>query len=555
MDPLATILGGLGLFFIGVKFIGENLRRMTGRRFRALARRATNNPVLAAGLGCLSGALTQSTSAVTFIAVGLSTAGLVETPRVLPLVIWANLGTAALVMAATLNIHAFILVLLAVTGACYFMDLHRTAQGRHLLGALLGLGLLFLGLDLLKSGTTPLREIEILREFVAFAATSLPIAFLIGVLLTLVTQSSATVSVIAVTLVSAGIFDMSEAIPVVLGSGLGSGLSVWFLASNLSGTPKQLVNLQLATKVTGALVLAPVVLLERATDLPLATHWAGALSPDPARQLAWIYLFYQIAACLGVTLALGPIRRLIERFQPANEEESLSRPLYLHDSALEAPETALTLVSREQGRMLAHLVAALDNLRPDMAHRTDLPHHTVLLSASRTLGEEIQGFLTDLIDRGPARRTVEDAVIAQNRVAMLLDLRDTVRALIAEIEEEDRLSPDMASLAHALVESLHLTLGLLAEETVTQDRFGLDTLVAMTADRSEMMERTRRDLINGSRTVGPGSQELLFASTAHFERAQWLIHRCAMLSRLRLEEDEAGDSISPLPAVQPPPAA
>lgn len=279
MDPVITILGGLGLFFIGVKLIGENLKRMAGKRFRAFARRTTDSPPLAALLGTLSGALTQSTSAVTFIATGLVAAGLAETRKVMPLVVWANLGTVVLVMAATLNLRDFILILLTLTGLCYFLDLHKGPQWRPLLGALLGLCLLFLGLDMVKSGAAPARSIEIVQEFVTFSATSLFIAFLTGTLLTLVTQSSATVSVIAVTLVSTGILGMDQTVMIIYGSGVGSGLSVWFLASNISGTPKQLVNLQMTTKMAGALILVPLFLLEKGTGVPLFSPGSRTCRP------------------------------------------------------------------------------------------------------------------------------------------------------------------------------------------------------------------------------------------------------------------------------------
>ncbi|WP_413203541.1 Na/Pi cotransporter family protein [Rhodospirillum sp. A1_3_36] len=533
MDPVATILGGLGLFFIGVKLIGDNLKRMTGKRFRALARKTTNSPILAAGLGTLSGALTQSTSAVTFIATGLVTAGLVEPRKAMPLVIWSNLGTAALVMAATLNIHAFILSLLAATGLCYFMDLHKATQWRALLGAMLGLGLLFLGLDLMKSGTEPLRTIAIVRDFVTFSSTSLFIAFLIGALLTLVAQSSATVSVIAVTLVSTGILGMDQTVMIIYGAGVGSGLSVWFLASNLSGTPKRLVNLQMVTKMAGAVVLIPLFLVEKTWGTPLVLEWVAGLTAEPARQAAWIYLIYQIAATVTVTLLSRPLAALIERLQPPGEEETLSRPQYLEESALDSPETAIDLVDREQARMVSHMVAALNNLRPDMAHLEDLPHHGLLLTATQALGEEIQGFLAELTDQEQSRHILEAAVVAQNRVSLLLDLRDTIGEMIKAVEEEDQIAPEVAPLAHALMESLHLTLEMLAEETVSGDPMSLDTLVALTGDRSDMMERTRRSLIQSSRQLDQSAQELLFATTAQFERAQWLIHRCARLTRRR----------------------
>ena len=75
MEILSTFLGGLGLFFIGIKFIGGHLKSLSGRRFRRFVAASTHRPLSAAAVGVMASGLTQSSNAVTFIAISLVTAG------------------------------------------------------------------------------------------------------------------------------------------------------------------------------------------------------------------------------------------------------------------------------------------------------------------------------------------------------------------------------------------------------------------------------------------------------------------------------------------------
>lgn len=526
MDIVLDVFGGLGLFFIGVKMIGANLKQMTGRGFRAAIARSTRNPVAAGGLGVVAGAIAQSTSAVTFVVVSLVTAGLVDARRAVPLVIWANVGTAALVMLATLNIHALVLALIGVTGVMTYAGLDKTPRLRQPLGALLGVGLLFLGLSIIKSGAAPLRDMEMAREFIAFAAESWLIAFLLGALLTLVAQSSATVSVVAVALVGIGLLEMQQTMMIIYGAGLGSGLSVWFMGANLSGLARQMVNLQLANKVLGAAVLTALFFAETVGGVPLVQALVSRLAADPAGQAAWVYLVFQLVAALGVTVVQGPLFAAIQRRTPPSTEEALSRPRHLHEEALGQPETALDMARLEEVRLLGFLAQIIDNVRRDVAPDT-LVHYDSLNEAGQVLGRTISGFLTEMIEAGAAHRTLEDAIRAQNRLALLDDLRDTVHGLVSTLDGAE-VSPALAGLTHGVVESLHFVVQSLGEQP---DADGLDMLLAMTADRGEMMERVRRTLTAGEAALGRAEQDVLYAVTTLFERGIWLVRRTAMLNR------------------------
>ena len=105
MSPLNALIFGLGLFFLGLQLVGENLRQLVGPRFRAVIKASTHSPAVGAGLGVGVGALMQSATAVTFILVSMTSSGLLSVGAAAPMVIWCNVGVTALAFVVNLNIH------------------------------------------------------------------------------------------------------------------------------------------------------------------------------------------------------------------------------------------------------------------------------------------------------------------------------------------------------------------------------------------------------------------------------------------------------------------
>lgn len=526
MDTFISIFAGLGLFFIGVKLIGGNLKQMAGRRFRALIARAVANPVAAAALGTSAGALTQSTNAVTFITINTVTAGLIRPRDALPVMIWSNVGTSALVLLATLDVHLLVLFLIGCVGVLYYLELDKSARLRHVTGALLGVGLLFLGVDFIHVGADGLKRMESVAVAIDYARNSFVLVFLVGVVVTVIAQSSATVTVVAVAMINAGLLTIDQTIFIVYGAGVGSGIGVWLMAGKLTGTPRQLAAVQVVTKFVGALVLVPLCALELSTGWPLVKALSGALSPNVDMQPAWIYFVYQIVSVGLVMAVLGPIFALVRKIYPQTLEEDLSKPRYVSTSGATEAETGLLLVQKEHQRLVTYLRDSLDAIREDAAaRRADLPRPDLLHRAGRSVGGEVGAFLTELMEETPQRDTMERLSRLYAGQELLDELADEVHGLVTHLAAHPVRNPSLQSTMASMVESLHLIVTVLEDELQAPDPFQRATLVATTSDRSEMMDRLRRELTRGDQALGKAEQETLFAVTTHFEHAIWLVRR------------------------------
>lgn len=528
MEILASLFGGMGLFFLGIRLISQHLQALAGRRMRGAVRRATSGPLATGLAGIALGALTQSSNAVTFIVTSMLSAGLLPVRRALQLVSWGNLGTAGLVLLATVDLRLAVLWLLGAVGFATFFNLDRGGRLRPLLGALFGLGLLFLGLTVLRAGAAPLRELEVVRDALALAGGNPWVPFGIACAVTLLAQSSSTVSILAIALAGAGVLDREATMMVVYGASLGSGLSVLLPAGQVSGTARQPALFQVLFKSLGTLVFLALEFLEREAGIPLVHAVLPALATDVATQVGLLFLGFQLLTAVLLAPLEAPLRWLLARLSPATTTEALARPQYLYDHALDDAATALDLVEREQARLLARLPALLDPVRVE-AGAASVPA-AGLAEASAAVERAVATFLAELLGRGCPPDLLERAVLLEARTDLIGGLRETVSELAATIgaTQQARAGDAVGGLLVRLAESLHLLLTQLDELAQAGSAEDAATLRELTSDRGEMMNGLRRRIARADPEIAYPVQELLFRATSQFERAVWLLRRLVL---------------------------
>lgn len=526
VEIFANLLAGLGLFFIEVKFIGDHMRQMAGHGFRRIVALMTDHPALAILSGMIAGALVQSSAAVTFIMTSLVSSRLITIRKAMPIVTWANVGTSLIVLLAVLDLHLAALFLIGATGICFYLNLDRNSRFRHFVGALLGLGLVLLGLILIKAGATPLKEIVWVTRFLTYTSSSYLLAFFTGAFLTFVAQSATTVSVIAIAMARLGLLGIDQTVMVIYGSNLGSGLSTWFMASNLRGTARQLAVFQAVFKTIGALVFVLLFYTELYLRIPGIQNLVKHLSSDFGRQMAYLYFLFQLSAAIIVSLLTPLIQRWLERFSPATAEEELSRTQFIYPQAIEEAETALDLVEKELLRLVKHLPEFLDAVREETAGTATVDAAT-LRKAVHSVSTEVAAFITDLMEQQQSRNSLERALNFQRRTETIISIAETLDDLVAAILKANE-AEELSVLTGRMSEALHLILTSAYDSVETPNAENREILLQLTADRGQMMARLRRSFLEG-KTLSPARQQGLMTITTLFERTIWLLRRLGML--------------------------
>lgn len=523
---IAPILAGLGLFFSGVHLISANLTPLAGKRFRRLLTRATMYPSLGALTGILAGIVTQSTNAVTHVTISMVSAGVIDKRRAMPIPIWAHVGASLLVMLVAVNLQIGASYIIALSGFAIYLGIDRADQIRHMIATFLGIGLLFLGIEMLKSGAGPLRDFIVGEGLFAEATRHPAILLLLGIGLTVISQSSTVTGAISVTAANIGLVDLPGACLLIYGANLGSGISHIVLARGLRDEGRQIAIMQAMQKLFGFLAVIAVLLVEWILGQPLLASAVTALANTVPGQVAWVFLLYQIAGSTICSLFLPRLVSLLERLLPPTKLEMLAKPMFLSDEALFEPSLALDLAVREERRLLERLPSMLDRVRVDGdAHGTD---SETLKTASIAVLRAMSRYLDGVMEAGPAREDIEKLMRLQHRTTNLSSLYDSLDEFVAAARKS-RQWESSGRVADQMIEAMHALLGALVDATASEDTTEQQLVLSMLGHRDELMERMRRRVLQENPDLPAEAQETLFATTMLFERIVWLARRNALL--------------------------
>ena len=526
---IATILGGLGLFFAGSDMLTGNLRSLANRRIQQeIARVASSVP---AGLmwGAILGAITQSTQIVTFILVGLLMARMIDARRALPMIVGANVGSSLIIFVVTLDIE--IMVLLALGGSGILMTMQRFQNWQAVLRAVFGLCLLYYGLVLLKMGAAPIAEEPFFKELMAGAGGSPMAALAIGAALTLISQSSVSVSLLAIAFAASGLLSFEQTVMVAYGTNLGSSIATWLLSGQIRGTARQVAMYQFAFNIVGCVVLVPLFYTEVAFGFPPFMAAVQSLSDDVGQQIAFAYLFFNLIAGLVLLPLIVPSEKLLARLYPPTEQEDESRLAFLSDHAAANPEIALIMAEKEQLRLLQRLPRYVDVPRLQEASQRG-SKMAALREAFRSVHKQAGVYIDDLAD---------DRLVAENheRVYRIVDRHsrlETLEAALAEFAEAAPLlqgSGALEDIRVALVEGLDAVLLSFVDAMESGDPEDMALIQRITGDRGDLMEGVRRQFLSDE-TVTLGREEKLglLQLTGLFERLIWMLREMAQKAPL-----------------------
>jgi phosphate:Na+ symporter len=526
MELIAPFLSGLGLFFCGVHFVALNLVPLAGRRFRSLLMRLGRHPWMAAIFGTLAGIVTQSANAVTAIIIGLVSGGLVDKRRAILIPTWSHVGTSVLVILVAIDLRLAASYLVVLTGFSVYFGFDRNDRLRFLIGTLLGLGLLFLGMQMIKSGAAPLRSYLVDGGVFTHISKSPPLLLLLGVVLSLACQSSSVASALAVAASSAGLVDLTGACWLIYGANLGSGFNFVLLAKVHSGEAAQIALMQATQKFAGFAVALLLMAVERVTGRLLIETAVPMLSTSLSGQVAWVFLLYQLAGSTLCTIFVGQIIGVLERAAPPSKLQELSKPAYLIEDALVEPSFAIELVGREEQRLLERLPTMLDAVRSDA--EGEVIAATALRSGAAAVTRAMASYLESISEGSLDRADRERVVRLQHRTANLNAMHESLDEFVTACLSARRW-PSSARVADQMIESLHTLLQALVDAAASDDPTDHEMILSLLGHRDEMMERIRQRVLREDPNMPPKSQEALFTATMLFERVVWLARKAAVL--------------------------
>ncbi len=342
------LAGGIGLFLLGMWLMTDGLKLAAGPALERVLARSTDTRLKGLVAGILITAIVQSSTAVTVAAIGFVNAGLLSLGNALWVLFGANLGTTMTGWLVALVGLSFKIETLALPMVGLGMVLHFTGEGRRrgAVGlAIAGFGVLFLGIDTMKTTFTDLGGQVSLPEGQGLAGVVAHVG--VGVLLTVLMQSSSAALAVALTSAQGGLIGMSDVAAVVVGANIGTTVTAILAALNATANAKRAA----AAHVLFNLMTGAVAILLLPWMLATIEHLRMLLDLDAAPAVT-LALFHTAFNGLGILLIWPMAGRLAvflgRRFRTADADES--RPHYLDDTVLNFPALALDALEAEVRR-------------------------------------------------------------------------------------------------------------------------------------------------------------------------------------------------------------
>jgi phosphate:Na+ symporter len=257
------VIGGLGIFLLGMKNMSEGMQAVAGERLRKLIGAVTNNRLMACGVGTLVTCIIQSSSITTVMVVGMVNAGLMNLMQAIGVILGANIGTTITGWVLTLKIGKYGLPMLGI--AAFFFLFSRKDKIRFTASFVLGLGMVFFGLELMKDGFKPLRGLE---AFVNMFQSVSPASYFdyigiikcvtIGALLTAIVQSSSATLGITIGLAISGAISYPAAAALVLGENIGTTITAYLASLGASTNAKRASYAHMLINVIGVIWIVSI---------------------------------------------------------------------------------------------------------------------------------------------------------------------------------------------------------------------------------------------------------------------------------------------------------
>lgn len=347
-----AVIPALILFFYGIENFSREILAVAKGSFAAILGRVTRRPILGAILGAVVTALVQSSAATMIITISLVNAGTLSFLQSLGIIIGASVGTTMTAQLVAFKMTAFGQVLIPIGFLVGILGGRYKFLGKPLFY----FGLVFFSLNLISTALTPFQnDPEIIRFITQFSA--IPVAILIGFLVTAMVQSSAITTGLAVVLAQQGLLTLPQAIPLILGAHIGSTTTALIASSRMNLHSRRAAVAHFTLNLGGVFLILPI--------LGPFTELLMAIGGTEAQMVANAHLLSNLLTATVFLILINQFGRFVTWLVPGDEPEVLMRTHYLEDGVPGDTHLGFELIQKELGH--AHEVT-LDLFRATMAY-------------------------------------------------------------------------------------------------------------------------------------------------------------------------------------------
>lgn len=355
LNQILMLPGGLALFLYGMQMMSSGLEAAAGNRMKSILERLTANRFMGVLAGAVITAVIQSSSATTVMVVGFVAAGLMTLNQAVWVIMGANIGTTITGQLIALDI-GMIAPLIAFAGVVMIVFLKGEKQ-HHIGSIIAGLGVLFIGMDMMSAALEPLQESQAFMEIITRFNNPF-IGILAGTVFTAIIQSSSASVGILQALAESGIIGLPQAVYVLFGQNIGTCITAVLASIGTKVNAKRTTIIHLMFNIIGTIVFTVICMVT-----PFVSFMQGLAPDNPVAQIANVHTTFNVVTTLlllpfGNLMAKAAVRILPDK---EGEQEQTHRLEYLMPFDLRKTHQVgqvsviLEQLSQETGRMLQYV--------------------------------------------------------------------------------------------------------------------------------------------------------------------------------------------------------
>lgn len=338
LDIAFNVLGGLGIFLFGMDSMSSGMQKLAGQRLKKILALLTTNRVIAILMGMFVTMLVQSSSVSTVMTIGFVNASLLTLKQALGVIFGANIGTTITGWILVLNIGKYGLPMVGAGAILYMFLKGEKAKTRAL--TFMGLGMIFLGLQLMSNGLKPVRSMpEFVRLFSLFSADSyfgvLKVAF-VGALITAIVQSSSATLGITITLAVQGLIDYPTAVALVLGENVGTTITAFLATLNANANAKRAAYAHTIINTIGVIWVTAIF----PYYLDFLSNF-GSPEANITMAIATAHTMFNVSNVIIFTPFIGYLADFLTKIVKDDEEKVSDRITHIDELMLKTPSVVV----------------------------------------------------------------------------------------------------------------------------------------------------------------------------------------------------------------------
>ena len=356
VQSLIWLLAGVGVFIVGMNFMGDALEKSAGGGMKKLLEKISNNRLSGVGIGAGVTAIIQSSSATSVMVIGLVNAGVMTLMQATPIIMGANIGTTITGVLVALKNDYFNMLMYLLAFGGVMMGFFKNEKIK-LAGLLFsGLGLIFVGLNVMSSEEAFGNSLVEGLFTDIFEKIDFPLLLiLVGIIFTALIQSSSASTGVVITMVGAGVLPLELALFIILGANIGTCVTALLASIGANANSKRVALIHFTFNTIGTVIFTALIWIFKE---PAVNLLVSIFPTDDPMSLQMRVSVFHVIFNVTTTLVLLPFTKLLVKYSclvikdKKDSQESLSLK-YVDDRLLSTTPIALMQVKKEMDYMLS----------------------------------------------------------------------------------------------------------------------------------------------------------------------------------------------------------